>query len=181
MRLYTLADRDEVLAGLARGETLVYPTDTVYGIGCDATNYAAVARVREIKHRDEKPFSVIAPSMQWIRTNCVIPAYAEELLAKLPGPYTFVFLLRDACVALNVSGGALGVRIPDHAVATLATAFGKPVVTTSANISGEPVIRSVSSLPEGLASVDMVIDGGVLGGTSSSVTDCTGDEARVLR
>ena len=66
----------------------VYPTDTIYGIGCDATNDKLVLKIRSIKKRDEKPFSIIAPSKDWIKNNFEI--IHPEYLDKLPGPYTLV-------------------------------------------------------------------------------------------
>ena len=83
-----------LLASLRAGHIVVYPTDTVYGIGCDATNERAVERVYAIKCRGAKPVSVIAPSLAWIRAHCSIPAYAEEWLAKLPGPIVGLWIIR---------------------------------------------------------------------------------------
>ena len=173
-----------LLTALRSGHIVVYPTDTVYGIGCDATNERAVERVYAIKGRGAKPVSVIAPSLAWIRAHCSIPAYAEEWLAKLPGPYTLILTLKDkSCVAATVLQGrtALGVRIPAHACSEVVTQFGKPVVTTSANPSGEPVVTRVVPKPHWLPVDVVVIDGGELGGTASTVIDCTGSKPVVLR
>ena len=170
---------ETLLTALRTEHVVVYPTDTVYGIGCDATNERAVERVYAIKGRGAKPVSVIVPSLAWIRAHCIIPAYAEEWLAKLPGPYTLILALKDeSCVAAAVLQGrtALGVRIPAHACSEVVAQFGKPVVTTSANPSGEPVVTRVVPKPHWLPEDVVVIDGGELDGMPSTVIDCTGLE-----
>lgn len=136
------------------GKLFLYPTDTVYGIGCDATNSEAVLKVCEAKNRPVgKPFSVIAPSLSWIKENCIIPRHAEEWLEKLPGPYTFIFELRTLqCVAPEVLGGGktLGIRMPAHWFSAKVKKLEKPIVTTSVNPTGEMFMTSLDNLHDSI-------------------------------
>ena len=86
--------KDVFLDEIKSGIVFVYPTDTIYGIGCDATNSSSVLKVRNIKERNDLPFSVVAPSKDWIRDNCEVDAKAEQWLDKLPGPYTLILKLK---------------------------------------------------------------------------------------
>ncbi len=137
-----------ILKHIKHGEIFIYPTDTIYGIGCDATNKVAVKLIRQLKNRDTKPFSIIAPSKQWIIQNCVVTQEAKHWLKKLPGPYTLILKLKNKrCIASNVSQGqTIGVRIPKHWIAALVRNLKKPIVTTSANLSGEPFMKSLDDL-----------------------------------
>ncbi len=131
------------------GEIFVYPTDTIYGIGCDATNHECVKKVREIKQRPDMPFSIIAPSKEWIRDNCEVDSIAEEWIGKLPGPYTLVLKLRNKkAVSRHVNNGldTIGVRIPDHWISGFVSSLNKPIVTTSANVSGNEFMTSIDDL-----------------------------------
>ena len=102
---------------IKEGELFIHPTDTIYGIGCNAMLHDSVYKVRETKNRHTVPFSVIAPSKDWIRENCEVNKKAEGWLKKLPGPYTFILNLKnkDAIAPnVNMDMDTLGVRIPDH-------------------------------------------------------------------
>ncbi len=98
---------------IKKGSVFVYPTDTIYGLGCDAGNSESVASIKKIKCREVgKPMSVIAPSVEWIKEHCDV---ADELIEKyLPGPYTLILKKKDVNFLRDVSAGdSLGVRIPD--------------------------------------------------------------------
>jgi L-threonylcarbamoyladenylate synthase len=143
--------KKEVLsARIRRGHVFIHPTDTIYGIGCSALDENAVQKVRDIKNRvPEKPFSVIAPSKDWIRENCEIDEEGEKWLSKLPGPYTLILKLKKgAKIPKNVNSGrkSLGVRIPDHWLSQLVSHSGIPVITASANKRGNEFMTSMEDL-----------------------------------
>ncbi len=177
--------KEEVKKKILDGAVFVYPTDTIYGIGCDAANFDSVARLRLIKGLpDEKPVSVIAPSKQWIIDNCEISKQAEEWLDKLPGPYTLILKLKNKdCIANNISGSdTIGVRIPDHFFSHIATEINRPIVTTSANVCGNLNMTCLDDLDNSIGNkVDFVIDEGKLSGKASTVINLTKDEVEYLR
>lgn len=166
------------------GKIFVYPTDTIYGIGCNALKTSRVKKIREIKNRDAKPFSVIAPSKEWIRENCVIDSCGEKWLNKLPGAYTFIFELKEEAVSSAVIGKRdnLGIRIPNNWFASIIEETGIPFVTTSVNISGEKHIESVDELNENIfKEIDYVVDDGELRGNPSTVVLLINGEEKIIR
>ncbi len=146
------------LKTLRRGGLIVYPTDTAYGLGGDATSKEVVERIYEVKRRSkDKPLSVMVGSFamleEWFHTE----GYEEILRRYLPGPYTFVLeAKRELAVGKHV-----GVRMPDHRFCLeLASRFSKPIVSTSANISTHETPYSFKDLGEIVESVELCIDGG---------------------
>ncbi len=120
----------------------IYPTDTIYGIGCDAENEFLVEKIRKIKRRDTKPFSVIAPSIEWILKNC--ETTKDEIEKFLPGAYTLILKKKDKNFLSKVSENEfLGVRIPLHPITEILQKTGKPIVTTSVNFSEEPFVTDL--------------------------------------
>ena len=95
------------------GSIFIYPTDTIYGIGCDAENKKLVNKIRAIKHRDTKPLSIIAPSIDYILKNCEVD---KKIVSKfLPGPYTLILKKKDKNFLKHVSETeSIGIRIPNH-------------------------------------------------------------------
>ena len=170
----------EAIAALRRGEPVVLPTDTVYGLCCDASRCEPADRLYALKRRDlSQPSALLA-------------ATVDDLLAAVPeldpsqlltGPYTLV--LRNPARRYPWITGTtpekIGVRIPDlpTAAAAVVRELGV-VVATSANLHGEPDPRSVRDLAPELRAL-VVVDVGDLPGTPSTVVDLTGDEPRVLR
>lgn len=154
--------RFEVERKVEEGGIFIHPTDTIYGLGCDATNSEAVQKLRLAKERYTKPFSVIAPSKEWILENCVITDEADRWISLLPGPYTLILKLKNKdCVAPEVAPGSdsLGVRIPNHWFTGFAQEkLRVPIVTTSANIVGQEFMVSLDTLDSKIKSkVDFII------------------------
>ncbi len=170
-----------------RDTVFIHPTDTVYGIGCDATNRKLVQRLRETKRQHERPLSVIAPGIDWIQQYCEVPAEAREWLAKLPGPYTLILPLnddgkREIADLTNLCGDTIGVRQPDHWFTSLVKHMQTPTITTSANISGRDYIKELEELDEELEdAVDIAINDGRIEGTPSTIIDFTGEEPEIIR
>lgn len=182
-------------AHLSAGDLVAFPTETVYGLGADACNSAAVARIYEVKGRPANhPLIVHIASMDrmgdWASD---VPEYAIKLAREYwPGPMTLV-LLRSELAADFITGGqnTVGVRVPDHVAAlALLEAFekagGKGVAAPSANrfghVSPTTATAVVEELGEYLGSDDLVLDGGPCAvGVESTIIDCTGDVPRILR
>lgn len=172
----------ELVKAIKQGQIIIYPTDTIYGIGCDALNTEAVLRIRIIKNRDaDKPFSIIAPSKQWIIKNFEVnPAYIE----RLPGPFTFILRAKKEKLVSNhvtTNTNFLGVRIPDHPLTKIIQKAKTPFITTSLNQSGEQPINDIKKIPDKIAKqVNLIIDGGILNCKPSTIIDLTGKIPRII-
>ena len=150
------------------GKIFVYPTDTVYGLGCNALDEKAVNKIREIKKRDSKPFSVIAPSLEWIRKNLVVDVELEKYF---PGPFTLILKKKNASFLSHASPiDTLGVRIPDNEFTKKIQKTGFPFITTSVNLSGKPPANKIEEIPDEIIfQADFVINSGSLSGKPSTL------------
>lgn len=147
--------KKEILAG----KIFIYPTDTLYGIGCDATNEKSVEKIKEIKTRDkDKPLSVIAPNTNWILKNFQVNL--EELKKYLPGPYTLLLKKKDTNFLSWISSNdRIGIRIPANKFTKQIQKANVPFVTTSVNLSGEPFALKLEDIrQEILDKVDFIIN-----------------------
>ncbi|MFC7018316.1 MULTISPECIES: L-threonylcarbamoyladenylate synthase [Haloarcula] len=168
---------DDVAAAaeaIRRGELVVYPTETVYGLGADATDPAAIQRVYEAKGRDrDDPVSLAVPDVETALAY-TRPTEREQRFMRefLPGPVTVV-VERRASVPDELTAGRdrVGVRVPDQPVAHELLRAVAPLTATSANVSGSPSARSVDELDAIRDRVAVVLDGGETGGTGSTVVD----------
>ncbi len=173
----------EVMRG---GGVIVYPTDTVYGLGCDIMNAQAVNRIIRIKGRDpKKPLSFICADLTHISRYAMVSNFAYRILKRfLPGPYTFVLpASREVPKLLRSKSKTVGIRIPDHPVPqSLVKEMGNPILSTSANRSNEEVITDPDELRVSLGKeVDIIIDSGILPVLPSSVISLVDDEPVILR
>ncbi|WP_302082192.1 L-threonylcarbamoyladenylate synthase [Salinibaculum rarum] len=169
-------DVDRAAAAIADGDLVVYPTETVYGLGANALDAAAVDRLFEAKGRDrDKPVSMAVESV------AIVPDYADPtdrerafLDRFLPGPVT-VLLQRGERVPDVLTAGRerVGVRVPDHEMAlALLAAAETPVTATSANVSGEPSACRIGDVHAPIReAVAVVLDGGETPGGGSTVVD----------
>src|SRR3989344_1746347 len=188
MQIFTKSDaiknKGKILSLIRQNKVFIYPTDTIYGIGCNAKSYAVVSRIRKIKQRAETPFSVIAQSKEWIRKNCIVNSHSEKWLKRLPGPYTLIFMLKNpSAVAPNVSLGAtIGVRIPEHWFTGIVKKLNAPLVTTSANIHGEKFMTSLKNLsPEIKKRIDFIVYECEKRGKPSTLMDLTGSSPKKIK
>lgn len=177
-----LEHREQLKLDVLSGHIFIYPTDTIYGIGCNALLPHAVNALRDIKGRSDKPFSVIVPSKDWVREHCIVTEKGEELLAKLPGPFTLIFKLNTNIIPDSVTNtGSLGIRIPDHPIAKIAEELDIPFVTTSVNLSGNDHLTSLDKVPEEIKSkVAFAIDEGELKNPPSTVVDLSKEKPVII-
>ncbi|GGA64218.1 L-threonylcarbamoyladenylate synthase [Ornithinibacillus halotolerans] len=173
---------------LTSGGTVAFPTETVYGLGADATNEEAVAKIFKAKGRpqDNPLIAHVATKEQLMQLVNDVPAYVDKLIETFsPGPITYV-LTSNGTSAANVTAGlsTVGVRIPSHPVAlALLRACNTPIAAPSANLSGKPSPTTADHVWEDLAGrINGLVDGGPTGvGVESTVVDCTQDIPIILR
>ncbi len=157
-RAHVESHKEEIIEAIKAGKIFIYPTDTIYGLGCNALLGDVVQKIREIKQRDTKPLLVIAPNKEWIEEHCI--ARREDLDQYLPGPYSLYLRRKDQAVApeVNPEDDTLGVRIIDHWFMDLISEAGVPFVTTSVNLSGEERMTRIEDVdPAILDQVDYVV------------------------
>lgn len=166
---------------------IAYPTDTLYGLGADATSEESVREVIAIKGKREKPVSILVADMEMLKKYCIVTEKQEEEIKKiLPGPYTVILQKREdmGLVPAITKTHKVGVRLPDHEFSrALAAKLGKPITSTSANKAGEAPPPSAEEInPEIEKLVDLVVDGGKCKYCKpSTVVDLTEEKPVILR
>ncbi len=178
---------DAATLAVRRGELVVLPTDTVYGVGCDAFDAEAVGRLLEAKGRGrEMPPPVLVSAATTIDALTVaLPGYARSLIdAFWPGPLTLVCRQQPSLRwDLGETRGTVAVRMPDHPLALEVLERTGPLAVSSANLSGEPAALTADEAEEMLGDeVEVLLDDGPSPGeTASTIVDVTGAQGRVLR
>lgn len=175
--------QDPLLFDKLKKSVFIYPTDTIYGLGCDARDYRLVQRLREIKKRYETPFSIIAPTKKWIELNCHLTVFARDYLDKLPGSYTLLLNARFGVAEnVNPTGKTLGVRMLKSWFQDIVHKLNIPIITTSVNIHGNPFMTSLADLDKEIFDkVDYIIDDDQLRGKPSTIISLTGTHPKILK
>lgn len=176
----------QVCEQLRKGGVIAYPTDTTYGLGCDIFEKRGIHSIYKIKQRDErKPFSFICADLADVSRYAQVSNFAFKIMKRhLPGPYTFVLeATRVVPANLVTRQKTVGIRIPDEPIAlAIVRELGHPLVTTSANISGEEPLHDPLEINEQMGRLlDVVVDGGVRLGDPSTVISLLDDRIEVLR
>jgi tRNA threonylcarbamoyl adenosine modification protein (Sua5/YciO/YrdC/YwlC family) len=165
---------------------VVYPTDTVYGLGCDITSKRGVERIVRVKGRDpKKPMSFVCADLTHISRYARVSNFAYRILKRfLPGGYTFVLeASREVPKLLLTKQKTVGIRVPDHAVAlALVRELDNPILSTSANRTGGEPLNDPKEIQEVLGrEVDAILECGVLPRVPSTVVSLVDDRVEVLR
>ncbi|NOY53278.1 MAG: threonylcarbamoyl-AMP synthase [Deltaproteobacteria bacterium] len=176
----------KAVAVLQSGGVMIYPTDTIYGFGCDITSLQAVNRIIRIKGRDpKKPLSFVCADLTHISRYAMVSNFAYRILRRyLPGAYTFVLPAgRETPRTLRSKSRTVGIRVPNHPVPqALVEALGNPIVSTSANRSDEEVMTDPDDLQKCFGKeVDLILECGLLPVQPSSVISLLEDEVEILR
>jgi tRNA threonylcarbamoyl adenosine modification protein (Sua5/YciO/YrdC/YwlC family) len=170
---------------LEAGEIIAYPTDTVYGLGCDILNKKAVDRLYQIKGMDKsQPLSFVCPDLGDIAKYAIVENHAYRILRRyLPGPYCFILTAtREVPRMLMAKRKTVGIRVPDLVVTReLAKRLGRPIISTTAARDGSLPMVDPHEIAAEFHGVDIVLDGGGGGTVASSVIDLTGPAPVVLR
>lgn len=180
----------QIAAILRDGGIVIYPTDTVYGLGCDITNQRAIEKIAKIKGINPKKhnFSFICADLGDIAhyTRVITKPVFKMMKKAFPGPFTFILEANSTVPKiLHSKKKTIGIRVPAHNVPRmLVEELGQPILTTS--IHDEDEVVEYSTDPELIFEkyqnlVDVVIDGGYGQNVASTVLDCTGDELVLLR
>ncbi len=176
------------VATLSRGDVIVFPTETLYGLGADAFNFTAVEKVFQLKGRDpNNPFPVLVSDRSMLNSLVEnISPLAEKLIERFwPGPLTLVLPARnDIPRPLVNSTGAIGVRISSQPIASeIVRMLGRPLTATSANPSGQPGAKTIAQARDYFSGkIKVFIDGGELTSkTGSTVAAVVGSKIKIIR
>ncbi|MDX2271155.1 MAG: L-threonylcarbamoyladenylate synthase [Cyanobacteriota bacterium] len=179
-----------IVEALRQGSIMLYPTDTVYAIGCDVTVKSAVERVRRLKQlSNSKPLTFLCPSLSQIAAYAQVSDTAYRLMKRLiPGPYTFLLPATKLVpkLLLDPKRKTTGIRVPDSVICqTLLGALGNPIVSTSAKLAGE-LLGDLPLTPDDLEplekQVDLIVnDSTPLRSLVSTVIDFTQAEPEIVR
>lgn len=191
-RLYTPNpdphDIDRIVDALRRGAVIIYPTDTIYAIGCDALNVRAVEQVCRLKKIDPQKarLSVVCPDFSMLANYArVSDTYFRLMRRNLPGAFTFVLPASSRLPHLYKHRKSIGIRVPDNAIAReISRQLGNPLLSTSIVApDGESEYLTDPSLIQETYrnSINIFVDGGDGGITPSTVVDCCGDTAEIVR
>ncbi len=178
------ACRSQVIEVWSSGGLIVYPTDTVYGLGADAENEDAVKRVYEVKERSlDNPLTIAVSNVEMAEKYARIDEIGRQLMKIfLPGKVTLIFPKTDRVPDI-VNPRAIGIRIPNlPMILDLIDSFGRAVTSTSANKSGSPPKRDPRDAAKELRGIDLVLDYGVLPPSKpSTIVDLTSGRPRLVR
>lgn len=171
---------------LKEGGVIIYPTDTVYGIGCDIFNKEALERIFAIKNDGiSKLFSFVCSDLKDIAKYAKVSDYAYKTMKKLlPGPYTFILpAAKNVPKTLWTKRQTVGIRIPNHQVTLdLVKELGNPIISTSTtNRKGEVLVNADEIRNIFTNSVDLMLGSGNLSGNPSSIIDLSNDEPEIIR
>lgn len=178
---------DGAVEMLKSGKIVVYPTDTIYGIGCDILNKNAVATIQTIKNRKkQKPLSIICSDLKDISRWAVVSNNQYKILKKyLPGPYTFILKASASApkILQDPKRKAIGIRIPDNRVCLdIVSQLGNPIVTTSVNLAGEVNYVNPNDIKKDwYGKVDLILDAGELNNEPSTIVSLVDDNIEILR
>lgn len=175
-----------VVETLRKGGIIAYPTDTTYGIGCSIFNKKGIERIYMLKQREKKkPFSFICSDLSEVARYAKVSNFAFKTMKRcLPGPYTFVLDATSIVPDLLLTKQkTVGIRIPANPICiAIIKELGHPIITTSANRSGEEPIGDPFLIEDQLGNdLNIIVDGGVLPADVSSVVSLIGDVPNVLR
>lgn len=180
----------QIVEVLEKGGIIIYPTDTVYALGCDILQPKAIERICRLRNLDPNKalLSIICKDLSQLSefTMPIENQIFRVLRKHLPGPYTFVFRANHSVPKLLKNRkNTIGIRIPDNNIAlAIVEALGRPILTTS--LKSEDEIQEYFTDPIDInedfgKQVDIVIDGGLGGNQPSTVIDCTGSEPEITR
>ena len=170
---------------LKNGGVIVYPTDTLYGFGCDAKNESAIEKINTIKGR-KAPMSVLAPNIEIATKWMNIPKHDKNIvLEKLGGPTTIIVPVKFGIISPSITGDkqTLGVRIPDHKFCQkLSEAYPNPITTTSVNRTRQkPLTNPEKILSEFTRDIDLIIEDGIIKGSGSTIYNFQDRKLNIIR
>jgi L-threonylcarbamoyladenylate synthase len=185
-----LSDKDAELPRavediLELGGVLIFPTDTLYGIGGNTWDEQAIARVQRMKQRlPGQPFALLLPVIEAIERVARLDERTRTIIERfLPGPYTFLLAAAEHAPRAAVKDRKVGIRVPDHPFfGSVMRSVDRPLFGTSVNRSGEPPLENIDAIIEHFSNVDLIVTGTTTpSGIASALIDLTVDPPQAIR
>ena len=185
MKIYTQKDAQKVANAFLAHDVLAIPTDTVYGVGVVYGDLNDLSRLKHAKHRPEtKPIPMMVASASQMKQIAKVDVRTEKIIdAFLPGPLTLILPLREDVSKEYTNGkDTVAVRIPDAPfILNVIQRLNKPLLVSSANISGRPAAITFDQAKENLPNIDGIVQGQCQQGMASTIVDCTKEQLAILR
>ena len=172
---------DEARNALKKGKIIVYPTDTVWGIGCNPFDQKAVTNLFKIKGKKENGVSILINNKDLISEYCVINAKQEDIIEKLfPGPVTAILKSKVKFAEGVTRNGNIAIRIPKNSTSISLVKYS-PIITTSANIHGESIAKNLNEAKKIFGNSCIYLHGEKPTGIESTIIDLTKDTPKIVR
>ena len=177
---------EKIVSAIQKGEVVAYPTDTVYGIGCDLFNKNAIEKVYRIKGKQRnKPLSFICSDLRDISQYALVQDYAYKIMKRLlPGPYTFVLRATKLVPKIVLTKQkTVGIRVPGNNICLeIVKSLGHPIINTSITRDEEQLFDNPESISDIYGhQLAYVVDGGGIASRHSTVVDLSGDTPEIIR
>lgn len=185
---YNIKDKDAInnaIEKILKGEIIIYPTDTLYGFGVDATNTSAVEKLNEVKNR-KQPYSIIVDSINMLKKYCNINSEQENYINNiLPGPFTFILNQKNNNLLselVTIGLDTVGIRIPKSKfIIEIIKKINKPIITTSVNSHGKAPLNSIELIASQYYMFDIYFSKKVYNSKGSTIIDLTFNPYKILR
>ena len=169
---------------LLSGEIIIYPTDTLYGLGVDATNTSAIEKLNQLKKRG-KPYSIIVDSINMLKKYALYEEVQDEVESIFPGPYTAILRKKNSDLSklVSLNFNTIGIRIPNTSfILDVVKQINRPIITTSVNLNGEVPIQSSSEIKKYGNGINKFIDNSInTKSNGSTIINFTKNPLQVIR
>lgn len=170
---------------LNKGGVIAYPTDTVYGIGCDLMNKTAIERIYQMKAmQKDKSLAFICPDLSDIARYAIVEnAHYRVMKRVLPGPYCFILqATREVPKIVHLKQKTVGIRVPAHPVTiALVQALGRPLISTTAAMTGSEPLIDPWEIKERFPGLDLILDAGPGGNVPTTIIDLSQGDVHIVR
>ena len=172
---------DEARSALKKGKIIVYPTDTVWGIGCNPFDQESVNNLFNIKGKKENGVSILVNNVNLISEYCITNKTQKDIIEKLfPGPVTAILKSKVEFAKGVTRNGNIAIRIPKNNT-SVSLAKKNPIITTSANIHGESIAKDLNEAKKIFGNSCIYLDGEKPSGVESTIIDLTKDTPKIVR
>ena len=169
---------------LLKGEIIVYPTDTLYGFGVDATNTEAIYRLNHLKNR-ERPYSIIVSSIDMLKKYAILnDELKEQIFSILPGPVTAILnkSINNLSPLVTLNLNTVGIRIPNSEfILKVVDQIDRPIITTSINIHGEEALNDIKKINKKYPDINIFKNGAIKNSKGSTIIDFSNKPFKILR